>query len=179
MPITCRNRHGPRCQGAAARAWLAEREAELLPVPYYHLVFTLPAAVADFAYQNKAAVYDILFKASSETLITIAADPKHLGARVGAISADASSAHSHDRARWRRLAGWSAMDRLLTRLLPARARTFAPVPPLFLESSWSPSTPASCNSTAHMLISRHGVRSKPISHRCARANGGGVTLVRP
>src|SRR6202158_1217789 len=80
MPITCRNRHCPRCQGAAARAWLAEREAELLPVPYYHLVFTLPAAVADIAYQNKATIYDILFKASSETIIAIAADPKHLGA---------------------------------------------------------------------------------------------------
>ena len=62
--------------------WLAEREAELLPVPYYHLVFTLPAAVADIAYHNKATVYDILFKASSETLITIAADPKHLAARL-------------------------------------------------------------------------------------------------
>ncbi len=86
MPITCRNRHCPKCQGAAARAWLTEREAELLPVPYYHLVFTLPAALADIAYQNKATVYDLLFKASSETLITIAADPRHLGARVGAIS---------------------------------------------------------------------------------------------
>jgi hypothetical protein len=80
---SCRNRHCPKCQGAAARAGLAEREAELLPVPYYHLVFTLPAAVA---YHNKATVYDLLFKASSETLMTIAADPKHLGARVGAIS---------------------------------------------------------------------------------------------
>src|SRR5271156_1429167 len=86
MPITCRNRHCPRCQGAAARAWLAERQAELLPVPYYHLVFTLPAAIADIAYHNQATVYDLLFKASSETLMTIAADPKHLGARVGAIS---------------------------------------------------------------------------------------------
>ena len=83
---SCRNRHCPKCQGAAARAWLTEQEAELLPVPYYHLVFTLPAALADIAYQNKAAVYDLLFKASSETLITIAADPRHLGARVGAIS---------------------------------------------------------------------------------------------
>src|SRR5471030_2434392 len=83
---SCRNRHCPKCQGAAARTWLADREAELLPVPYYHLVFTLPAAVADIAYQNKAVVYDLLFKASSETLMTIAADPKHLGARVGAIS---------------------------------------------------------------------------------------------
>jgi Transposase zinc-binding domain len=79
---SCRNRHCPKCQAAAARAWLAEREAELSPVPYYHLVFTLPAAIADIAYQNKAAIYDILFKASAETLMTIAADPKHLGARI-------------------------------------------------------------------------------------------------
>jgi hypothetical protein len=83
---SCRNRHCPKCQGAAAKEWLAEREAELLPVPYYHVVFTLPAAVADIAYQNKAAIYDILFKASAETLITIAADPRHLGARVGVTS---------------------------------------------------------------------------------------------
>jgi hypothetical protein len=83
---SCRNRHCPKCQGAAARAWLAQREAELLPVPYYHLVFTLPAAVADIAYQNKTVIYDILFKASAETLTTIAADPKHLAARVGVTS---------------------------------------------------------------------------------------------
>jgi putative transposase/transposase-like zinc-binding protein len=80
---SCRNRHCPKCQGAAARAWLAEREAELLPVPYYHLVFTLPAAIADVAWQNKTVVYDLLFRAAGETLLTIAADPKHLGARIG------------------------------------------------------------------------------------------------
>jgi hypothetical protein len=83
---SCRNRHCPKCQGAAAKLWLAEREADLLPVPYYHLVFTLPAPISDIAYQNKAVVYDILFKASAETLSTIAADPKHLGARVGVTS---------------------------------------------------------------------------------------------
>jgi len=80
---SCRNRHCPKCQGAAAKDWLADREAELLPVPYYHVVFTLPAAIADIAYQNKAVVYDLLFKVSAETLLTIAADPKHLGARIG------------------------------------------------------------------------------------------------
>ena len=80
---SCRNRHCPKCQASAAKAWLAEREAELLPVPYYHLVFTLPAAIADIAWQNKAVVYDLLFRAASETLLTIAADPKHLGARIG------------------------------------------------------------------------------------------------
>lgn len=80
---SCRNRHCPKCQGAAAKQWLAEREAELLPVPYYHLVLTLPAPIADIAYQNKAVIYDLLFKASAETLIAIAADPKHLGAKIG------------------------------------------------------------------------------------------------
>jgi len=80
---SCRNRHCPKCQGLAAKEWLAEREAELLPVAYYHVVFTLPAPIADIAYQNKAAIYAILFKTAAETLITIAADPRHLGARIG------------------------------------------------------------------------------------------------
>jgi hypothetical protein len=83
---SCRNRHCPKCQGAAAKEWLAAREAELLPVPYFHVVFTLPAQIVDIAYQNKAVIYDLLFKASAETLITIAADPEHLGARVGVLS---------------------------------------------------------------------------------------------
>jgi hypothetical protein len=83
---SCRNRHCPKCQGAAAKQWLADREAELLPVPYYHVVFTLPAAIADIAHQNKAVVYDLLFKVSAETMLTIAADPKHLGARIGITS---------------------------------------------------------------------------------------------
>src|SRR5262249_11162001 len=73
----------PKCQGAAAKQWLAERAAELLPVPYFHVVFTLPAPIADIAYQNKAVIYDLLFKVSAETMLTIAADPKHLGARIG------------------------------------------------------------------------------------------------
>ena len=80
---SCRNRHCPKCQGAAARDWLAAREADLLPVGYFHIVFTLPAEVADIAWQNKAVVYDLLFRAASETMVTIAADPKHLGARIG------------------------------------------------------------------------------------------------
>ena len=83
---SCRNRHCPKCQGAAAREWLAAREADLLPVPYFHVVYTLPAQNADIAYQNKTVIYDLLFKASAETTLTIAADPKHLGARIGFIS---------------------------------------------------------------------------------------------
>jgi len=80
---SCGNRHCPKCQGAAARQWLAEREAELLPLPYYHVVFTLPSSIGAIAWQNKTTVYGLLFKAVSETMLTIAADPKHLGARIG------------------------------------------------------------------------------------------------
>jgi Putative transposase/Transposase zinc-binding domain len=80
---SCRNRHCPKCQGVAAKEWLAARAADLLPVAYYHLVFTLPAPIADIAYHNKAVIYDLLFRASAEAVLTIAADRKHLGARVG------------------------------------------------------------------------------------------------
>jgi len=80
---SCRNRHCPKCQGAVAKQWLAAREADLLPVEYYHVVFTLPAPLAQLAYHNKALVYGLLFQAAAETLLTIAADPKHLGARIG------------------------------------------------------------------------------------------------
>ncbi len=80
---SCRNRHCPKCQGSAARRWLENRQADLLPVDYYHVVFTLPAPISDIAYQNKAVIYDLLFKAAAETLLTIAADPKRLGARLG------------------------------------------------------------------------------------------------
>jgi hypothetical protein len=80
---SCRNRHCPKCQGAAARTWLAKREADLLPVGYFHVVFTLPAEVAGIAFYNKALIYDLLFKTASETMLTIATDPKHLGARIG------------------------------------------------------------------------------------------------
>jgi hypothetical protein len=80
---SCRNRHCPNCQGSQALAWMEERKAELLEVPYFDIVFTLPAEIGAIAYQNKAVIYDLLFKASSETMLTIAADPKHLGAKIG------------------------------------------------------------------------------------------------
>jgi hypothetical protein len=91
IPLKPRERPGisvgvlnpPRDQAAAAKEWRADRRAELLPAPYFHVVFTLPGPIADIAYQNKAVVYDLLLKVSAETLITIAADPKHLGARIG------------------------------------------------------------------------------------------------
>jgi len=83
---SCRNRHCPKCQGAVAQDWLTARQADLLPVGYFHVVFTLPAEIAPLAYQNKAVVYDLLFRTAAETLLTIAADPKHLGARIGATA---------------------------------------------------------------------------------------------
>jgi hypothetical protein len=81
---SCRNRHCPKCQSAAAKRWLEARQADLLPVEYYHVVFTLPALIADIAYQNKAALYGLLFDVAAQTLLTIATDSKHLGARIGA-----------------------------------------------------------------------------------------------
>jgi hypothetical protein len=80
---SCRDRHCPKCQGAAAAKWLADREAELLPVPYFHVVYTLPSQLRDIAYQNKRVIYDLLMKASAETTLQIAADPKRLGAKIG------------------------------------------------------------------------------------------------
>ena len=82
-PITCRNRNCPKCQASAAKRWLEARQGELLPVEYFHVVFSLPAVFREIAYQNKEVVYHCLFKAAAETLLTIAADPKHLGARIG------------------------------------------------------------------------------------------------
>jgi hypothetical protein len=114
---SCRKRHCPKCQGAAARTWLDAREADLLPVGYFHVVFTLPAEIGEIAFHNKAPVYDLLFRAASETMLTIAADPKHLGARIGITAVlhtwgSAMTHHPHlhmivpgggvspDRARW-------------------------------------------------------------------------------
>jgi hypothetical protein len=83
LTISCRNRHCPKCQGSQALAWIQDRKAELLQIPYFHIVFTLPAEIGAIAYQNKAVIYDLLFKAASDTMLTIAADPEHLGAKLG------------------------------------------------------------------------------------------------
>src|ERR1700721_449461 len=83
---SCRNRHCPKCQGLARAEWLEARQAELLPVPYYHVVFTLPAPAAEIAFQNKRVVYAILFRAAADALRDIAADPRHLGAEIGAVA---------------------------------------------------------------------------------------------
>ncbi len=82
---SCRNRHCPKCQGAARSRWLAARESELLPVPYFHVVFTVPQPIAAIAFQNKAAVYAILFKAAAQALTVLAANPRRLGAEIGAV----------------------------------------------------------------------------------------------
>ena len=126
---SCRNRHCPKCQGAAARAWLAERQAELLPVPYFHVVFSLPTAIADFAYQNKAVVYGLLFKASAETVLTIAADPKHLGARIGitgVLHTWGSTMTHHPHAHMIVPGGGISLDG--SRWVSCRPRFFLPVP---------------------------------------------------
>ena len=83
---SCGNRHCPKCQAAASRRWLADREAELMPVPYFHVVYTLPSKLRDIAYQNKRVVYDLLMKAAAETTLAIAANPRRLGARIGIIA---------------------------------------------------------------------------------------------
>jgi hypothetical protein len=83
---SCRNRNCPKCQGLARARWLEDRQAELLDVPYFHVVFTVPAEIEAIAFQNQTVVYDILFRAASETLRTIAADPKHLGAEIGFLA---------------------------------------------------------------------------------------------
>jgi hypothetical protein len=83
---SCRNRNCPKCQGLARAQWLEDRQAELLDVPYFHVVFTVPDQIATIAFQNQTVVYDILFRAASETLRTIAADPKHLGAEIGFLA---------------------------------------------------------------------------------------------
>src|SRR5271169_208594 len=134
---SCRNRHCPKCQGLARAAWLAERQAELLPVPYFHVVFTLPAPAAEIAFQNKATVSAILFKAAAETLSAIAAEPRHLGAEIGFIAVLShlgpepapSPAHSLPRAGRRAVPGRHTLDFLPAWLLPARAGALASVPP--------------------------------------------------
>ena len=153
---SCRNRHCPKCQGPARAEWLAERQAELLPVPYFHVVFTLPAPVAEIAFQNKAAVYAILFKAAAETLRTIAADPKHLGAEIGFVAVLhtwGQNLHHHPHVHCVVPGGGLSLDG--TRWVACRPGFFLPVRVLsrlfrrlFLESSGPPSRPATSASSA-------------------------------
>ena len=132
---SCKNRHCPKCQGPAARDWMEARADDLLPVEYFHVVFTLPAGIARIAFWNKRVVYGLLFRAAAETVMTIASDPKAVGcacrhdggaAHLG-FGADPPSTHPHDRAgRWA-IARWHQMGRLQAGFLSARARVVAPV----------------------------------------------------
>jgi Transposase zinc-binding domain/Putative transposase len=125
---SCGNRHCPKCQGAAARAWLEEREADLLPLPYYHVVFTLPSAICAIAWQNKAEVYGLLFKAASEAMLTIAADKKHLGARIGitaVLHSWGSALTHHPHVHTIVPGGGLSVDG--GRVIPCRRRFFLPV----------------------------------------------------
>src|SRR5262249_18673959 len=123
---SCRNRHCPTCQGLARAKWLADRQAELLPVPYFHVVFTLPAPLGEIAFQNKAAVYATLFRAAAETLATIAADSRHLGAQLGMTMV----LHT-----WGQTLQHHPLGRLPPRLLPAGARPLTAVPPVVLAAA--------------------------------------------
>ena len=183
---SCRNRHCPKCQGVAAKRWLADREAELLPVPYYHVVFTLPAPIGEIAYQNKAAIYNILFKASAETVMTIAADAKHLGASVGITSVlhtwDSAMMHhphihmivpgggiSRDGKRWIACRpGFLLPVRVLSRLFRR----------LFLDKLAAAHAPAVSSSSAIMRRSPRRKPSPPLSRRYAKPNGWSIPSVR-
>jgi hypothetical protein len=167
---SCRNRHCPKCQGAAAREWLAEREAELLPVPYFHVVYTLPAAIRDIAYQNKAVIYDLLFKASAETTLKIAATPRHLGARIGFMSVlhtwgSALTHHPHVHM----VVPGGGLSRDGSKWIACRPRYFLPVEVLsalfrrlFLKMLLTAHHAGSCSSSAIMYGSPTRLHSRPI-----------------
>jgi len=142
---SCRNRHCPKCQSLARAKWLEQRKAELLPVQYFHVVFTVPEQIAAIAFQNKSFVYDILFRATAETLLTIARDPKHLGAEIGffcVLHTWGQNLRHHPHLHcvipgggvsWlQAVSGFRlrALDRLPPRLLFTRTRAFTAVPPL-------------------------------------------------
>jgi len=181
---SCRNRHCPKCQAAAAKDWLAEREAELLPVPYYHMMFTLPAPISAIAYQNKAVIYDILFKASAEALLHDRGRPKaprrpsrhHFRAAHLGLGDDASSACAHDRAgRWHRvgrIALGGAGRASSCRCACSRACSAG----CFWRSSSQHTS--SFSSSAITLPSPTHRRSPPIWHRCAEPNGSSTQSAR-
>lgn len=132
---SCRNRHCPKCQARAAQKWLDARQADLLPVEYYHVVFTLPEAISAIAYTNKAMIYSLLFDVAADTLMTIAADPKHLGAQIGATlvlhtwgSALTHHPHAHGIVPGGGISQDRALDSLPPWVLPARARPVPIVP---------------------------------------------------
>jgi hypothetical protein len=125
---SCRNRHCPKCQGLARAAWLEARQAELLPAPHFHVVFTLPAPAAELAFQNKRVVYDLLFRAAATALRDIAADPRHLGAEIGAVAVLhtwGQALHHHPHLHCIVAAGGLSLDQ--TRWIACRPGFFLPV----------------------------------------------------
>ena len=150
---SCRNRHCPKCQAAAAKEWLADRQAELLPVPYCHVVFTFPALIADIAYQNKTVIYDILFKAAAETLITIAADPSTAGPASGSPRCCTAGAQRSPTTRTSTSLYRAAASRWMgnggPRADPASSRPYACCRGCFdacsWRSWWPPTTAAACS----------------------------------
>ncbi len=125
---SCRNRHCPKCQGLARLHWLEQRQAELLPVEYFHVVFTLPEAIANIAFYNKEAVYEILFHATAQTLLTIAGDPQRLGVEAGffaVLHSWGQNLHFHPHLHCVVPGGGLSPDHL--RWIAARRRFFLPV----------------------------------------------------
>ena len=172
---------------SAARRWLEARQADLLPVEYYHVVFTLPAPISAIAYYNKAVIYDLLFEVAAETLRTIAADPKHLGAQIGVTlvlhtwgSALTHHPHVHGIVPGGGLsARRRALGRLQAGLLPAGARALAVVPPpLPRRTGQGASLPAGCSSSASTPRSPTRALSPTGSRRCANWNGSSMPSAR-
>src|SRR6267142_2006691 len=173
---SCRNRHCPKCQGAAAKDWLAARQADLLPVDYFHVIFTLPAEIAPIAYQNKAVVYDLLYRATAETLLTIAADPRHLGAHLGftaVLHSWGSAMTHHPHLHMIVPAGGISLDG--TRWVPCRPGFFLPVrgpPACSGGSSWSvSSTPTRRAGWRSSTSSKACVAERPLPHIWPRSGG--------
>ena len=161
---SCRNRHCPKCQARAAQRWLEARQADLLPVEYYHVVFTVPAPLSAIAYTNKAAIYRLLFDVAAQTLLTIAADRRHLGAQIGATlvlhtwgSAMTHHPHVHGIVpSGGTVPGWRPLGSVPARILPAGARALAFVPPPFHRGTGEI---APCRSAA--LLRRARVPAEP------------------
>jgi Transposase zinc-binding domain len=178
---SCRNRHCPKCQWPAAQAWMAAREAELLPVPYFHVVFTLPAALGAITYQNKAKLYGLLFTAAAETLTTIAGDPKHLGADIGVLSCTLGARTSSTIrmciascrvADYRRTASAGSPVGTASFFRSACSRACFAACSCKLSKPCTP--PTNCSSSPISASSNTPTRGELTSRRCATANGSSM-----
>src|SRR6202158_1141636 len=160
---SCRNRHCPKCQSAARAAWLDQRAAELLPVEYFHVVFTLPKKVAPVALQNQQLVYGMLFRAAAETLLQIAADPKHLGARIGFVAVlHTWGQNLHHHPHLRRSRRWH-------RARPFTLDCLSPAVSLAREGAQSALPRQVCQLPAPSFSSRRAKLPRPVAAPCAKA----------